>query len=153
MSEKKENKKKKGNVLGTLFLILILIIAVLLLLIWKGGLGLGGGNGNGTGTGSPETAVETGAALTGITEETTLSESETETSADENIIRVSVSDSVISANGTELESSSALKDYILALDYKNKSFILCDNKALKASYDEAKAVLDELEIEYSEEIS
>ncbi len=115
---------------------------------------MGGGNGNGTGSDdSMETAAETGIALTDITEETTLSESETETSADENIIKISVSDSIISANDTELESSSALKDYILALDYKNKTFILCDDKALKASYDEAKAVLDELEIEYSEEIS
>lgn len=152
---KNENKKKKSSVGGVIFILIILLVAVLLLMMWKGGFGLGpgaGGDGLGTGDAIVSEAEEGEAEETAVSSETEQTEeSSADTESGGNAVIVEVTDSVITADGKECADGAALKEYLLSVNAEGTVYILRDNKALKASYDEAKAVLTELGYEYSEE--
>ncbi len=143
-----ENKKKKKKSSGgALFIILIIILAAILLFIWKfgpGGFGAGSG-GDSIGNNSDSYSD------TAISEsDTSASESDVSDPADNDLVKIIVSDGNISANGENMSDSGALKEFLLSVNDENTKYVLTDDRALKSAYDEAKAVLDELGYEYSE---
>lgn len=148
MSDKEKKKKKSSG--GAVFIIIIIILAVILLLIWK--LGIGGGSGSGISTGDGSDA---GITVTEITEDTAEeARTETETEAAENgVINITVSDSAILVNGSEVEGSEGLREYILSVNTADTEYVLIDERAVKSAYDEAQAVLDELGCKYSQAVA
>lgn len=153
-TEKKPPKKKK-NKGNTIFILVVILLAAIFLFLWKFGFGAGsGGNGSDSGPGD--------ASQTETVSDTAESES-TETTAEiteENnslSVEIVVSDDKITANGEEMSDSASLKDYLLSEHVSSEDgtegtkYTLIDSHALKSAYDSAKAVLDELGYEYSEQ--
>lgn len=153
---KNDKKKKKSSIGGVIFVLIILILAVLLLMLWKGGFGLGAGQGgDGLGTGDAVVAEGSEGPAEETAAETELTEQSEETSASSEAgsgaVIIEVTDNIITADGIECTDGAALKDYLLSVNSEETVYILRDNKAVKAAYDDAKAILDELGYEYAEE--
>ncbi|MGN1415320.1 MAG: hypothetical protein ACI4XF_00615 [Oscillospiraceae bacterium] len=148
----KKKKKSKGN---TVFILIIALLAAICLFLWKFGFGAGsGGTGSGSGTGDTlqtETVSETA--------ENETSETTAEDTAENSglSVEIVITDDKISANGEEMADADALKEYLLSNHVSSEDgadgtkYTLVDSHALKSAYDSAKAVLDELGYEYSEQ--
>lgn len=154
MSEnEKKNRKKKKSGAGAVFIILVIIIAILLLLIWMFGIGGGsGGNSVGGGSGNGDVSESVSDTVTEPESETAGEDEGTESAA-EIPVNIVVSDSVITVDGSEVDGGEGLREYILSVNTPETVYVLTDDHALKSAYDDAKAVLDELECSYSQAVS
>lgn len=140
----KEKTKKKGGAVVVLLIIIIIAVAAILLFT-KGGFG----NGTGTGEGVPVGGTLPEPPGTNAADTTALATETSETVGSTVIVEIAGESIYIS--GTPCESSAALKEFLLAEADGDTSVVLRDNHAVKSVYDEAKAVLDELGLEYSGE--
>ncbi|MCM1164423.1 MAG: hypothetical protein NC299_00225 [Lachnospiraceae bacterium] len=128
--EKPKRRRRRAPVI--LFLILLLLIIIVVLLVFKpfggSGLGLGGNGSSGDSQGSSSASDS-------------VSEPESSQSGVA-VIRIDGTD--IFLDGEKCESADALKEKITALGTK-KEYELDHSTAIKATYDEVKQVLAELE--------
>ncbi len=150
--EERHKKKKRHHRRGFLIiLLLLLIIAILILMLVYGGFGgvFGGNGGFGEGGNSgPETS-----AVVGSTQETSSLETDTDTGEEQGTaILIEINGEKINVDGEELENAAALKEKLLSINKEGSTYIIRDSHAVKAVYDEAKAVLDELSYSYSEDV-
>ncbi len=148
--EERHKKKKRHHRRGFLIiLLLLLIIAILILMLVYGGFGGGFGGNGGSGEGGnsgPETS-----AVVGSTQET--SSPDTDTGEEQGTaILIEINGEKINVDGEELENAAALKEKLLSINKEGSTYIIRDSHAVKAVYDEAKAVLDELSYSYSEDV-
>lgn len=155
MSSEKKSEKKKKNKGNTVFILIIALIAAICLFLWKFGFGAGlGGNGTDSGSGNASQTETVSETAEDISEETT-SASEEENSG--MTVEIVITDERITANGEDMTDANALKDYLLSNHISSEDgsegtkYTLVDSHALKSAYDGAKAVLDELGYEYSEQ--
>lgn len=128
--EERPKRRRRGFPVILLFILLLLaLIAVLLIFKPFGGdgFGLGGGN-SGSGSGSQDIS---GSAPVSDSSETNIA-----------VIRIDGND--IYLDGEKCENAAALKDKITALSTK-KDYEIDHSAAIKATYDEVKQVLTELE--------
>ena len=154
-SEKNPEKKKKKNKGNTIFILIIALLAAICLFLWKLGFGAGSG---GTGTGS-NSGDASQTETVSDTAESDIAETTAEDTAENTglSVEIVITDDRISANGEEMSDADALKDYLLSNhvssgdDTEGTNYTLVDSHALKSAYDSAKAVLDELGYEYSEQ--
>lgn len=129
---KEERPRRRRRGFPVLLLLILLILAIVaILLIFKpfggDGFGLGGGN-----QGSASTSSDTsGSAPASDSSETNIA-----------VIRIDGND--IYLDGEKCENAAALKDKITALGTK-KDYEIDHSAAIKATYDEVKQVLTELE--------
>lgn len=147
-----EKKKNKGN---TIFILVIALLAAICLFLWKFGFGAGmGGSGTGSGAGEATQTEAVSDSAESDTSETTAEDTAENTGTS---IEIIITDDIISANGEEMTDADALKDYLLSNHVSSEDgnegtkYTLVDSHALKSAYDSAKAVLDELGYEYSEQ--
>ena len=151
---KKEKKKSGGKVVVAAGLVAV----IAWLLTQLPGLGLGLGNGDGNGEPAGGTVEASSQSQDTVDEQTTESSSEetTEESAEETsplLILIKVEGDVIYAGDNEFTDAESLKEYILS-EYVNGAEIwLEDHQAVKAAYDIAKGVLDELGYGYLEKMN
>lgn len=150
--EKKSEKKNKGN---TVFIIIVALIAAICLFLWKFGFGAGnGGNGTDSGSGNSSQTETVSETAEDISEETTSAAEEENAGM---TVEIVITDDKITANGEDMADANALKDYLLSNHIapeegsEGTKYTLVDSHALKSAYDSAKAVLDELGYEYSEQ--
>lgn len=128
--EERPRRRRRGfPVILLLILILLAIIAVLMIFKPFGGdgFGLGGGNSGST----PVSPDVSGSAPVSDSSETNIA-----------VIRIDGND--IFLDGEKCENAAALKDKITALGTK-KDYEIDHSAAIKATYDEVKQVLTELE--------
>ncbi|MDY2847357.1 MAG: hypothetical protein SOU50_03970 [Oscillospiraceae bacterium] len=155
-NEKAPEKKKKKNKGNTIFILIIALLAAICLFLWKFGFGFGGGNGTGSDSGAGDTS-QTETVSDTAESESTETTAETEAETNSLSVEIVVSDDKISANGEEMSDTAALKEYLLSNHVSSEDgsegtkYTLVDSHALKSAYDSAKAVLDELGYEYSEQ--
>lgn len=149
-----ENKKKKKSSGGGVFILIVIILAAVLLFIWK--FGIGGGTGGGI---SPGDGDSTGSTASELSEDTSAPEETSEESlsgsenAEDGTINITVKDSAIFVNGSEVEGREGLREYILSVNTADTEYVLIDDRAVKSAYDEAQAVLDELGCKYSQAVA
>lgn len=142
----KENKeKKKGGGKIIFLLILIIIAAAVIFILSRGGAGMGGSGDDGIPAGGtlPEPP--------GTNASDTATAAETSGESTGSTVIVEVAGESIYISGSPCEDSEALREYLLAETGENTAVVLRDNHAVKSVYDDAKAVLEELELEYSGE--
>lgn len=130
--EGRPRRKRRGLPIG-LLLILLLAALIALLIIFKpfGGNGLlpGGSGGNSdSGPGSPSVSGNVS----------------TPDSSESNIAVIRIDGNDIFLDGEQCENAAALKEKIIALGTK-KDYSIDHSTAIKATYDEVKKVLAELE--------
>lgn len=149
-----ENKKKKKSSGGGVFILIVIILAAVLLFIWK--FGIGGGTGGGISAGDGDSTGSTASELSEDTpapEETSEESQSGSENAEDGTINITVKDSAILVNGSEVEGSEGLREYILSVNTADTEYVLIDDRAVKSAYDEAQAVLDELGCKYSQAVA
>ncbi len=140
VKEPKKKKKKKVNVILILLLIIVIAVAIIALLLhFRGGSGFGFGSGGAVPAAG--TAAETMPTLPAAT-----------SASDTGEIVITIYDDAITVNGSSMKDSEALKEHLLSVNTDGVTYILRDSHAVKSVYDDAKAVLDSLGYEYSEEV-
>lgn len=155
----KEKRKKRHAVRNTAAFVVVLA-ALAGLLLHFGGLGMLPGMGNkGAGDGNRQvnaSVEQTAPDSTEAPAEHTAGESTEEASEESStaealtVIRICISDEKIRVGETFFEDGPALKEYILSVYEEGISIELQDDHAVKAAYDLAKNVLDELDYPYTE---
>ncbi len=137
-------------------------IILLLLGLGGGGLGLGSGLGglipgngpeesNTAAVSQPQEEEQQEAEVTEEAVSVVSAVSEETKAAEVSQILIEVSEEKILVNGEEMADTEALKEYLLAQYTEGTVITLKDDHAIKASYDEVRGVLDELEYEYTAE--
>ena len=130
---KKEKHRRRGPSFGFIFLLIIILAVAALVLLWKlGYIHFGKDSGDG-GENSGGSSVVTSA-------DTSTSSAEEEST----VIEIKVDMETIWFDGTELASAEELKTKITEIGNK-KTYNFVHDSAIKATYDEVKAVLTELE--------
>lgn len=154
-NEKAPEKKKRKNKGNTIFILVIVLLAAICLFLWKFGFGAGiGSTGSGSGSGDASQTETFSDTAETVSEETSA---ESDEEANSLSVEIVITDDKISANGEEMADADALRDYLLTNHVASEDgaegseYTLVDSHALKSAYDSAKAVLDELGYEYSEQ--
>lgn len=129
---KEERPRRRRRGFPVLLLLILLILAIVaILLIFKpfggDGFGLGGGN-----QGSASTSSDTSGSAPALD------------SSETNIAVIRIDGNDIFLDGEKCENAAALKDKITELGTK-KDYEIDHSAAIKATYDEVKQVLTELE--------
>ena len=118
--------------LGFLATIIIIAIIILAILFFKGGLGFGNGLGFGSGTGESESVVSQ------------IADSKT-AETDSSVIVIKVYEDKIFYNGEEVSDMDELKKLISDDAAEGATFTFEQEYGIKATLDEVKALLTELE--------
>lgn len=130
---KKEKRRRRGPSFGFIFLLLLILAVAAIFLLWKlGYIGFGKGSGDGEGSGGESSAV------------TSAEVSDTGSEEESTVIEIRVDTETIYFDGTELASADELKEKITEIGNK-KTYNFVHDSAIKATYDEVKAVLTDLE--------
>lgn len=156
----KKEKRKRRHFVGNTMLFAVVLAGLAGLLLHFGGLGMLPGMGN-KGAGDGNQQVNASVEQTSPEQEEASSEDITEKSTEEaseessterelTALRICVSDEKIMVEDEVFEDSAALKEYILSVYEEGISIELQDDHAVKAAYDLAKNVLDELHYPYTE---
>lgn len=147
-SNEKKNKKEKKHRKGSMFVLLVLLFLICICALWLSGFDFGFGSGGSIGgNGENETLPEMSETPVSVSETV----SETEAAEDDGLIVIEVSEGGITYKGEAVGDAAALKERILADMDDGVLFLLRDDHAVKALYDEVKAVLDETGAVYSVE--
>ena len=140
---KREKRRRRGPSFGFIFLLIIILAVAAFIVLWKNGLiHIGREAGQGAGNGGTSSAVE---EVTSSTVEST-------------VVEIKVDEDKIYLDGTQVASADELKEKITAIGDK-KTYNFVHESALKATYDEVKTVLSELEralnikVDYNDETS
>ena len=130
---KHEKHRRRGPSIGCFIIILFFILTIAaLFVLWKlGYISFGKGSGDGEGSGNSSVVSAADSSDTGSEEETT-------------VIEIKVDMETIYFDGKELASADELKEKITETGDK-KTYNFVHDSAIKATYDEVKAVLTELE--------
>ena len=129
---KHEKHRRRGPGFGFIFFLLLILAVAALVVLWKMGLiHFGRESGDGAGSGGSSAVTSAGVSDTSKEEESTVIE-----------IRINVE--TIYFDGTKLANAEEVKAKITEIGNK-KTYNLVDDSAIKATYDEVKAVLTELE--------
>ncbi len=147
---RKKRRRRHGKGFLIIVLLLLIIIAILVLMLVYGGFGGSGSGSGGSGENGGSGTVSNVSASDIDSREPSAPETETG-SEQGNAIVIEINGEKIIVDGTELADAAALKEHLLSINSESSIYILRDNHALKSVYDEAKAVLDELSYDYSEE--
>ena len=118
--------------LGFLATIIIIAIIILAILFFKGGLGFGNGLGFGSGTGESESVVSQ------------IADSKT-AETDSSVIVIKVYEDTIFYDGEEVSDPDELKKLISDDAAEGATFTFEQEYGIKATLDEVKALLTELE--------
>ncbi len=130
--EPKPRRRRRGLPIGLLFILLLAaIIAALIIFKPFGGDGFGFGGGNSGGSGG-----SSGSEVSGSVPASDSSES--------NIAVIRIDGNDIFLDGEKCENAAALKDKITEIGTK-KDYEIDHSAAIKATYDEVKQALSELE--------
>ena len=142
MSKEKQDKKKKKKSLKGVAAVGLVAAAAWLFAHFPGlGLGLGTGPG----------ADNAGATVPQTEENVSTEQTEaTKVTKEIEVIDVVVAGDTITVNKTAASDEAAIRDRILEIYKDGISINLKDDKAVKASYDLAKKVLDDLGYSYTE---
>jgi len=132
---KKKNRKSKGTI------VLLLGLLALVLFIGGKGFGLGGGSGLGLGLGFKDSKSQADNELLTVNEK-----GET----DSNAVVIAVKVREIYLNGEKVDSIDALEKKILSMDIDNKQFYLKDVNAIRKEYTQAKDLLNDKGIKFTE---
>lgn len=127
---KHEKHHRRGPRVGTVLLLLLVIAVGAVVILWQNGLihiGKEAGQGAGEGGESVVSSVPESAA----SEETT-------------VVEIKIDKEKIFLDGKEVASAEELKNKITEIGDK-KSYVLVHETAIKATYDDVKSVLTELE--------
>lgn len=127
---KHEKHHRHGPHLGTILLLLLVLAVAAFVILWQNGyihIGKEAGKGEGEG----------GTSIVSSVPEATQSEGST-------VVEIKIDQEKIFFDGAEVASAEELKNKITEIGDK-KSYVLVHETAIKATYDEVKAVLVELE--------
>ena len=129
---KKEKRRRRGPSFGFIFLLLLVLAVAALVALWKlGYIHIGKDSGR-------------GGADNGGSSVVTSTDSNDSSEAESTVIEIRVKENTIYFDGAELANADELKNKITEIGNK-KSYSFVDDNAIKATYDEVKAVLGELE--------
>lgn len=129
---KKEKRRRRGPSVGFIILLLLVLAIAALVALWKlGYIHFGKDSGDG-GDGSGGSSVVSG------------TDTSNSSDAESTVIEIRVDQETIYFDGAELASANELKDKITEIGTK-KSYNFVHDSAIKATYDEVKSVLNELE--------
>lgn len=131
---KHEKRRRRGPSIGCfIFLLFFILTIAAIFLLWKlGYISFGKGSGDGEGSGGESSAV------------TSADVSDTGSEEESTVIEIRVDTETIYFDGTELASADELKEKITEIGDK-KTYNFVHDSAIKATYDEVKAVLIDLE--------
>ncbi|MDE6733608.1 MAG: hypothetical protein K2J77_12145 [Oscillospiraceae bacterium] len=130
---KHERRRRRGGRGVIVFLILLVLLIAAGYILWQNGFfSFGKGNGDGEGSGS---AVVSNSAATS---------EEISAEPESTIIEIKIDNNKIYFDGAEVASAEELKNKITEIGDK-KTYNLVHETAIKATYDEVKEVLVELE--------
>lgn len=125
-----EKRRRRGPRLGTIILLLFVLAVAAVVVLWQNGLiHIGKEVGQGAGEG--------GTSVASSVPESTASEEST-------VVEIKIDKEKIFLDGKELASAEELKSKITEIGDK-KTYDFVHDTAIKATYDEVKAVLAELE--------
>ncbi len=127
---KHEKRRRKGPSFGTVFLLIIILAVAVLVILWKNDLihfGKEAGKGEGEG----------GTSIVSSVPESETSEVSTE-------IEIKVENDKIYFDGKEVANADELKTKITEIGDK-KTYNFIHDSAIKGTYDDVKAVLNDLE--------
>ena len=128
---KHERRRRRGPSFGFIFFLILVLAIAALVVLWKlGYIHIGKDSGQGAGDGGSSSVVSADSSDTSEEEST--------------LIEIRVSKEKIYFDGEELADAEALKAKITEIGDK-KAYDFIDDSAIKATYDEVKAVLNELE--------
>lgn len=140
---KHEKRRRRGPSFGFIFFLLLVLAIAAIVILWKLGLiHIGKDVGNGAGSGGNSTITSTEISDTSEEEST--------------VIEIRVDKETIYFDGAEVASAEELKEKITEIGDK-KTYNFVHDDAIKATHDEVKAVLTELEkalnikVNYNEE--
>ena len=130
---KHEKRRRRGPSFGFIFLLLLVLAVAALVLLWKlGYIHFGKDSGDGGDTNGVSSVV------------TSTGTSDTSTEEESTVIEIKVDTETIYFDGAQLASAEELKAKITEIGDK-KTYNFVHDTAIKATYDEVKAVLTELE--------
>lgn len=125
-----EKRRRRGPRLGTIILLLLVLAVAAVVVLWQNGLiHIGKEAGQGVGEG--------GTSVASSVPESTASEEST-------VVEIKIDKEKIFLDGKELANAEELKSKITEIGDK-KTYDFVHDTAIKATYDEVKAVLAELE--------
>lgn len=146
MSKKSEKKKKKKRGGGGIIIVLLIIIAILLVILYYvKGSGFGTGGDSVPADGTLPTLPVTAAVSENAGDEQKSEEQ------NNNTVIIEISEETISVNGTAVADAEALREKLLSIGSGDTTYVISDDHAVKSVYDSAKAVLDDLGWEYSDQ--
>ncbi|MDE6729126.1 MAG: hypothetical protein K2J80_14495, partial [Oscillospiraceae bacterium] len=129
---KREKRRRRGPSFGFIFLLIIIIGIGAVVALWKNGfIHFGKDDGSGSGDGSGNAIVSS-------------VPTDSETSVGSTVVEIKVDEEKIYFDGTEVANAEELKDKITEIADK-KTYNFVHDSAIKATYDEVKAVLTDLE--------
>lgn len=127
--KKREKRRRRGPSFGFIFLLIIILAVAAFIVLWKNGLiHIGREAGQGAGNGGTSSAVE----------------EVTSSAVESTVVEIKVDEDKIYIDGTQVASAEELKEKITAIGDK-KTYNFVHESALKATYDDVKTVLSELE--------
>lgn len=127
---KREKRGRRGPRVGTVILLLLILAVAAVVILWQNGyIHIGKEAGQGAGEG--------GTSVVSSAPESAASEAST-------VVEIKIDQEKIYLDGAEVASAEELKNKITEIGDK-KSYVLVHETAIKATYDDVKAVLVELE--------
>lgn len=127
---KREKRRRRGPSFGFIFVLILVLAVAAVVILWKNGLiHIGKEAGDGAGSG--------GTSVVSSAEESTVSE-------ESSVVEIKIENEKIFIDGAEVANAEELKSKITETGDK-KSYNFVHDSAIKSTYDEVKAVLNELE--------
>lgn len=127
---KREKRRGRGPSFGFIFFLILILAVATFVILWKNGL-IHIGKESGDGAGSGGSSVVSDAEMS-------------ETSVESNVVEIKVDNEKIYLDGSEVASAEELKSKITEIGDK-KTYNFVHESAIKATYDEVKGVLANLE--------
>lgn len=127
---KREKRRRRGPSFGFIFFLILILAVATFVILWKNGL-IHIGKESGDGAGSGGNSVVSGAEMS-------------ETSIESTVVEIKVDNEKIYLDGSEVANAEELKSKIIEIGDK-KTYNFVHDSAIKATYDEVKAVLSDLE--------
>lgn len=128
--KREKRRRRRGPSLGSILLLLFILAVATFVILWKNGLiHIGKEAGQGAGEGG-----------TSVVESSDMSV----TSVESSVVEVKVDNDKIFLDGKEIANANELKEKITEIGDK-KTYNFVHEGAIKATYDEVKSVLSELE--------
>lgn len=124
-----EHRRRRGRGAFVVLIVIVLLVAAGYIL-WQNGFGKGSGDGEGSGN----------AVVSNLAENSAEGSSEAESA----VVEIKVDNNKIYLDGAEVASAEELKSKITEIGDK-KTYNFVHETAIKATYDEVKAVLSDLE--------